>query len=214
MIYIVIGLIIVLSYLFGGFSTARIFAKSVRSLNIYKIGTGLADTENIYMNVSRPMGILVGMIDVAKGYLYLALVNFVLQIINHATPGIDLELIYQGHLLMIYGIAMLIGHCLPVSHRLRGGRGIFTYLGIVAFFAPIPALVTVMLAWMLVWIWKQIRFAQYFIVIFPMIMESVLESFVKGYNTDRPLHFIPLMMGLSLIMAVMNILVSKRLGEI
>jgi glycerol-3-phosphate acyltransferase PlsY len=55
--------------MFGGFSTARILAKSVRSLNIYKVGTGLADTENIFQNVSRPMGILVGLIDRCQGIL-------------------------------------------------------------------------------------------------------------------------------------------------
>ncbi|HNX37985.1 MAG TPA: glycerol-3-phosphate acyltransferase [Candidatus Cloacimonadota bacterium] len=212
MIYLIIGLILLLSYLFGGFSTARILAKNVRSLNIYKVGTGLADTENIYTNVSHPMGILVGLIDASKSYFYLAIVNFILQILDQA-PGIDLALAFQGNVLMLYGMALLIGHCLPISNHLRGGRGIFTYVGIVAFFAPIPSMIAVLIGWGLVFFWKQIRFAQYSIVILPLILESVLESFIKGYNADRPPHFIPMMMGLALLMGITNITLSKRLGE-
>ncbi|MCD8481034.1 MAG: glycerol-3-phosphate acyltransferase [Candidatus Cloacimonetes bacterium] len=82
MIVAIAVLIFLLTYFYGGFSTARVIAKGFRSLNIYKVGTGLADSENIYTNISKPMGILVGALDVVKAYLYLELVHFVLMLLE------------------------------------------------------------------------------------------------------------------------------------
>jgi len=59
-------LLILLSYLLGCFSTARLVAKWAKSLNIYRVGTGHADSENIYENVSHPLGLMVGAIDAAN----------------------------------------------------------------------------------------------------------------------------------------------------
>ncbi len=213
MIYLVIGLLIVLSYMFGGFSTARILAKSVRSLNIYKIGTGLADTENIFQNVSRPMGILVGLIDSAKGYLYLSLIYLVLTQLNRLPMGLDLGPIYNPGVMMLYAAGLLIGHCLPLSNKLRGGRGIFTYIGIMAYFNVLPTLITVFIAWLLVIIWKQIRFAQYMIVILPLFVTILLDSFVKIYSKVLPPYYIPMTIGMMALMGVLNFFVSKKLGE-
>ena len=74
MIYLIAAGIVVLAYLYGCFSTARIVAKGFRSLDIYKVGTGLADTENIYANISRPLGVLVGALDMAKAYLFMKVI--------------------------------------------------------------------------------------------------------------------------------------------
>lgn len=213
MIYFVIGLLIVLSYMFGGFSTARILAKSVRSLNIYKVGTGLADTENIFQNVSRPMGILVGLIDSAKGYLYLSLIYLVLNQLNKLPMGMDLGPIYSPGVMMLYAAALLIGHCLPLSNKLRGGRGIFTYIGIMAYFNILPTLITVFIAWLLVIVWKQIRFAQYMIVILPLFVTILFDSFIKIYSKVLPPYYIPMSIGMMALMGILNFFVSKKLGE-
>ena len=214
MIYIVIFLITVLSYMFGTFSTARILVKSVRSLNINKIGTGLSDTENIYTHVSRPMGTLVGLIDVSKSYVYLTLVSFVLQLLNRAPlGGNDISPLYEGGIMMLYAAALLAGHCLPLNNKLRGGRGIFTYLGISLYFAFLPALITALLAGILVAVWKQIRFAQYLIVVLPMILTEVFSSYSTQFKESLTPHLVPQMIGLILIMGALNFVVSKKLGE-
>ncbi|HOH46577.1 MAG TPA: glycerol-3-phosphate acyltransferase [Candidatus Cloacimonadota bacterium] len=214
MIFIVMALIAILAYVIGGFSTARIITRNVRSLNIYRIGTGLADTENIYMNVSKPMGMLVGAIDAAKSYLFLSLVNVILNLLNNMTGAIKLDLLYDPSIMMVYAIFMLIGHCLPMVSHFRGGRGIFTYLGIAAYFSLIPTLFTGLIAWILVLAWKQIRFAQYMIVILPVLLTSLLTPFLPFLNQELPRYYTPLGTGMMLIMGILNFLVSKKLGEI
>jgi glycerol-3-phosphate acyltransferase PlsY len=210
-------LLILLSYLYGCFSTARVLAKSVRSLNIYKVGTGFADTENIYSNISKPLGILAGAVDVVKSYGYLYFLRLFLTIMNYAAVPPDISVLYSTNLMMVYGLAMLIGHCLPLTNHLRGGRGIFTYMGMIAFFTLYPTMVTVLLALLLVFIFKQVRFTQYTIVILPVLLTQICSSFKVCAFMSEPFAITPLfttkLLGIALIMGVLNFVVSKKLGE-
>ena len=213
MIYLFSILIVIIAYLYGCFSTARIVTKSFRSLNVYKIGTGLADTENIYTNISKPLGTLVGAIDVAKAYLFLLLVEFVLRFIDIKIINYpSFTVLYSDNLMLIYGISMLIGHCLPFTHRFRGGRGIFTYMGIFAYFAFLPAIISAFIAGIIVLRFKQIRFAQYLIVILPVILYIIFYTLFH-YHKYSPPYFITLLLGNAIMMGILNIIVSKKLGE-
>jgi len=211
--YLLALLIILISYFYGCFSTARIITKSFRSLNVYKIGTGLADTENIYSNISKPLGILVGMLDAAKAYLYLLVVEMVLRLIDHSGIFSGISVLFRQNVMLLYSLGMLVGHCLPWTNHFRGGRGIFTYIGVIFYFAPYPTLITLFIAWILVAKFHQIRFAQYLIVILPVILFQVFYALIPGYAKELPAYFIPIMFGIALIMGVLNIFVSKKLGE-
>jgi acyl phosphate:glycerol-3-phosphate acyltransferase len=214
---IVAILLILLSYLYGCFSTARVLAKSVKSLNIYKVGTGLADTENIYLNVSKQLGILAGALDVTKSYAWLYFLKFVLTAMDKMAVPPDLSVLYSNDLMMLYGLAMLFGHCLPLTNHLRGGRGIFTYMGMIAYFTLYPALVTGILVLVIVFIFKQVRFAQYTIVLLPVLLTQLCSSFQICAPLNNPVHLVALyttkLFGIVIIMGILNFIVSKKLGE-
>ncbi|MDY0152506.1 MAG: glycerol-3-phosphate acyltransferase [Candidatus Cloacimonas sp.] len=212
--YLIAFVIVILSYLYGCFSTARIVTRSFRSLNISKVGTGLADTENIYTNISKPMGIVVGALDVVKAYLYLLVVEMVLRLIDRSGSISGMKYLYQHNVMLLYGTGMLVGHCLPYNNNFRGGRGIFTYMGFVAYFAFYPMLITAFVAWILVARFRQIRFAQYLIVILPVVLFQVFYSVVPALRKELPPYFVPIMLGIALVMGILNIIVSKKLGEI
>lgn len=207
-------LIFLLAYLYGGFSTARLIAKGFRSLNVYKIGTGLADTENIYANISRPMGILVGALDVVKAYLFLQLVHFALNLIEPYTGMAAFPTLYSHSLMLVYGLGMLVGHCLPWQHRFRGGRGIFTYMGFFAYFSFWPIFITAFLAWIVVVRFRQIRFAQYMIVLLPVLLFQVFYYLLPQFRPELPPFFVIIMWGNAIFMGGLNFVVSIRLGEI
>ncbi len=210
-------LIILLSYFYGGFSTARMLAKSFRSLNIYKVGTGLADTENIYYNVSKPLGILTGTLDAVKSYAFLFFASLLLSFMDKMPFPPDLSFLYSNDLLMLYGLSMLIGHCLPLRRHFRGGRGIFTYFGIMLFFTPIPAVITGLLALILVMVFSQVRFAQYTIVILPVLLTLICSSFpfcsILAPQFETGSLFTTKLLGMAFAMGVLNYFVSKKLGE-
>jgi len=214
MSYLIFFVILCLSYLYGCLSTARIISKSSRSLNIYKIGSGLADTENIYSNISKPLGVLVGALDAAKAYLFLLVIELILSLLDRSGAVAGVSGLYLHNVMLLYGLGMLVGHCLPYTNHFRGGRGIFTYMGLIAYFAFYPMLITAVIAWILVARFKQIRFAQYLIVILPVIIFQVFYSLLPSYRNELPPYFVPIMLGVALLMGVLNIIVSKKLGEI
>jgi glycerol-3-phosphate acyltransferase PlsY len=212
--WLIFFLILCLSYLYGCLSTARIISKSSRSLNIYKVGSGLADTENIYSNISKPLGVLVGALDAAKAYVFLLLVEMLLSLWDRSGSINGITPLYRHNIMLLYGLGMLIGHCLPFTNHFRGGRGIFTYMGYIAYFAFYPMLITAVIAWILVAKFKQIRFAQYLIVILPVIIFQIFYSLIPSYRNELPSYFVPILLGIALLMGVLNIIVSKKLGEI
>lgn len=215
MIVVIIAfLIFILAYLYGGFSTARLIAKGARSLNVYKIGSGLADTENIYTHISKPLGILVGLLDVVKAFVFLQVVGFVLMLLQPVVGVSGFHNLYGNSMMMIYGLGMLVGHCLPWQNHFRGGRGIFTYMGFFAYFSFWPIFITAFLTWIVVIRFRQIRFAQYMIVILPVVLFQVFYYFVPQFKPQLPPFFVLIMWGNAIFMGVLNFMVSKRLGEL
>jgi glycerol-3-phosphate acyltransferase PlsY len=214
MIILLAAFIFLIAYFYGGFSTARMITRSFRSLNVEKVGTGLADTENIYTHISKPMGLLVGALDLSKAYLFLLVVEFLLRRLDLNSANLDFSILYSPNLMLAYGIGMLLGHCLPMNHHFRGGRGIFTYMGFFAYFAFLPTLITAFLALILVMRFKQIRFAQYTIVILPVVLFQFFFHLTTWYLGDLPVYFNLILMVSAVLMGILNFAVSKRLGEI
>lgn len=214
---IVVILLILLSYLYGCFSTARVLAKSVKSLNISKVGTGFADTENIYLNVSKPLGILVGTLDAIKSYAFLYFLKILLIAMDKMAVPPNLAILYSTNIMMLYGLAMLMGHCLPLTNHLKGGRGIFTYLGIMGFFTFYPTIVTGVLVLLIVFLFKQVRFAQYTIVLLPVFLTQICSSFEVLNAFNNPHGHVALyttkLLGIAICMGVLNFILSKQLGE-
>lgn len=102
------------------------------------------------------------------------------------------EFLYDKSVMLLYGLAMLIGHCLPITNNFKGGRGIFTYSGYLLYFAPGPMIISLIVAGLITFIWKQVRFAQYVIVILPvllthiftllcLLLERIYPSFYRNY---------------------------------
>ena len=199
---IVFGGLLIISYLLGCFSTAKLLAKSYKSINVYKVGTGHPDTQNIYNNVDRTLGIFTGIVDFGKMFFYIILLDFLL---NYPPITDIIGNIGTNNHLLVLGFFMVIGHCLPVTHRFRGGRGFFTYIGFVLYFAPFPMMIITILAIILVMFFKQIRFAQYMVVILPPFVNFFFED-------DSAL--LANMFIAALLMGIINFIVSKKLGEI
>ena len=199
---------IIISYFFGCFSTSRMIAKTFKHLNIYKVGTGHPDTENIFCNVSKPLGLLSAVIDISKSYLFLTLLKWLFT-------GFDAGQIFaHNNWLMLYGLFMLIGHSLPLTHKFRGGRGVLTYIGFIGYFALIPMSVATGLALIFIIFFKQMRFGQYSIVILPALIAQLMNTVIPQYRGVYESGFILKLVGIAVLMGIINFVVSKRLGEI
>lgn len=193
----------IIAYFCGLFSTARVFARTFKYLNITKVGSGHADTKNIYSNVSKAMGVIVGIVDIGKMYLFLYLVKYLL--INFLKRP-DLA---QDNFLFIYGFFLIIGHCFPFYNKFKGGRGIFTFAGYLGFFAPATMLIVGFISTVIALGFGQYRASKYFLVGAPVIASLIISTITHVTTGLTTKIFIA-----SLLMVAVNFIVSRTRKEL
>jgi glycerol-3-phosphate acyltransferase PlsY len=205
--------LMIITYFIGCCSTAKVLAKTYKSMNIYKVGTGHPDTQNIYYNIDKTLGIMTGVLDVGKVFFVLVIIKYLLtsSYMNSLLP--DLEKITSLDHFLILGFLMIVGHCLPLTHKFQGGRGIFTYIGFVIFFTPWAMIIVAILAFLVYIIFNQMRFAQYMTVLLPPFVNFFFKQ--SPIFPDFPhIALIGRMFIVAILMGIINYFVSKRLGEI
>jgi glycerol-3-phosphate acyltransferase PlsY len=118
---------IIIGYLLGSIPTAYIVSRMRKGIDIRNVGSGNMGAANVMRQIGAHEGVLVGLIDVAKG----AVAILIAQTLNIS------ELWVFGA-----GFAALVGHNFPVFAGFRGGRGSATIIGIFLVLAPEAILVT------------------------------------------------------------------------
>lgn len=131
MIYYLISAIS--AYLLGSIPTAVWVGKAWYDIDVREHGSKNAGATNTFRVLGKKPGIVVLLIDVAKGALAvsipLLLVNFVdLQLAEH-----------QDHLQIVAAVCAVLGHIFPVFAGFRGGKGVATSLGIIIGIQPLSA---------------------------------------------------------------------------
>jgi acyl phosphate:glycerol-3-phosphate acyltransferase len=113
-----------LAYVLGSFPTGVLLARA-RGVDLRKVGSGNIGATNVGRALGRPFGVLVLVIDAAKGFLPVGLA----------------KLLGQGPwVLAAVGLAALLGHSFSLFLRGRGGKSVATALGAALAIAPLPAL--------------------------------------------------------------------------
>jgi len=107
-------LVVLISYLFGNISFARIISKLKKS-DITKLGSGNPGSTNMLRNFGFKIGILNLILDMLLGII-LAFATF---------------MIFKNTPVMLYisGLSVIIGHVYPVIYKFKGGKGIATMIG-------------------------------------------------------------------------------------
>lgn len=128
---------IFLSYLLGSVSGSLLLGR-LKKVDIRGQGSGSAGGTNAFRTQGLIFALGVVVIDVGKGFLaawWIAALDF----------GSSPALLDQGVLVMVCGFAAVLGHCFPIWHGFRGGKGAATAVGAIIFIEPwllIPLLVT------------------------------------------------------------------------
>ncbi len=122
------------AYLVGGIPFGYLVARW-RGVDILRTGSGNIGATNVGRVLGRRYGVLVFILDFAKGALPTAAA---LALSREADPAARAELPLAG-LPVFAGLAAFLGHVFPVYLRFRGGKGIATGAGVVALLLPLPA---------------------------------------------------------------------------
>jgi glycerol-3-phosphate acyltransferase PlsY len=132
-------LIIIIGYLLGSIPTAYIAGRLTAGGDIRRLGDENAGAANAYRELGSKAGIIVGVIDAAKG----SMVILIAQAIN------------MSQVVVIFaGTAAVIGHNWPVFLGFRGGRGVSTTLGILYVLVTLPMLIMT-IPTLLILIWRR-----------------------------------------------------------
>ena len=123
---------IIIAYLLGSIPTAYIAGRLTRGVDIRRIGGGNMGALNTAREIGRIAGLIVLLIDVAKGAA---------AVLISGALGIDLIWVFLS------GFAAVVGHCWPVFLRFKGGKGAAATIGV--FFALAPSAFAVSLPFLL-----------------------------------------------------------------
>ena len=117
-------LALLLGYLIGSLPSAYLVAR-LRGKNVFEVGSGNMGAMNTARNLGWGLGVLVLLLDLAKGALasYLGLTLF-----GELAPA------------LAAGIGAVLGHAFSVYVGFRGGKALATTLGAALPLYPVPAL--------------------------------------------------------------------------
>jgi glycerol-3-phosphate acyltransferase PlsY len=110
------------AYLLGAIPTSYIAGRLLRGIDIRNYGSGVASASNVWHSVSRWSVVPVGIFDVLKGAIPVAIAYYVL--------GFD---IWAAG---IVGLAAIAGHSWSIFLGFDGGRGFATMIGVLLIIAP------------------------------------------------------------------------------
>jgi glycerol-3-phosphate acyltransferase PlsY len=128
-------LVVVVAYLIGSIPFALLLARRLGA-DLRRTGSGNLGAANVMRASGLRAGLLVAVLDVAKGVVGVALASRFSE--NASAPAIA-------------GFAAVVGHIYPVWLRFRGGKGVATACG--AFSVLTPAAVPPALAVFVVGVW-------------------------------------------------------------
>lgn len=132
-------LILLGAYLVGGLPTGLLVARS-RGVDIRGHGSGNYGATNVARVLGRGWGILVFLLDVAKGAATIVSATLLANrgVLGPAVSTTGRDLLWLG-----VGFCCILGNTLPVYLKFRGGKGVATSLGVVLAIWPymtVPAL--------------------------------------------------------------------------
>lgn len=112
----------VIGYLLGALPFAQLVSRRIEGVDIYRTGTTLGGTANVFWNVGRRSGLVVFAGDVGKGTAAVA-VAWAL--------GVD------APLTLVAGAAAIIGHWASVFSSFKGGDGMTPLIGVSLALVPV-----------------------------------------------------------------------------
>lgn len=131
-----IAIALVAAYVVGSIDFAVIVAR-MHGVDIHEVGSGNPGASNVLRSIGRLPAAMVLLGDTLKGVIGAAMGMI-------AAGSVD----FQVEWAFLAGFAAVVGHCYPVFHRFRGGKGVATGLGVLFFTVPIVGL-TVVVGWMI-----------------------------------------------------------------
>lgn len=130
--------VVAVGYLIGSVDFGVVVSR-LRGIDIYSTGSGNPGATNVLRSIGRTTAALVVLGDIGKG-------------IGAAALG---DLMVGEAAGFAAGAAAVLGHCFPIWHGLRGGKGVATTGGMIIWLEPLLAAPLLIVWGLAVWLTKR-----------------------------------------------------------
>ena len=125
-------IIVLGAYLLGSIPTSVWLGRAIKGVDLREHGSGNAGATNAFRVLGKPLGSVVLLLDMLKGFLAVNLA----QLQHEITPDTETWMILKIGL----GLLAVVGHIFPVFAGFRGGKGVATITGVALAIHPFAAL--------------------------------------------------------------------------
>ena len=129
---LLLSLVVVGAYFLGAIPFGWLVARA-RAVDILRVGSGNIGATNVAREVGMGWGLLVFLLDSAKGAVPVLLAG-------RLGPMSDIEMPPHG-VEVLAGVAAFLGHLFPIYLGFRGGKGVATGAGVAVALVPIITLI-------------------------------------------------------------------------
>jgi glycerol-3-phosphate acyltransferase PlsY len=126
-----IALALVGAYVIGSIDFAVIIAR-IKGVDIHSVGSGNPGASNVLRSIGRLPAAMVLLGDTMKGVIAAAM-----GMVAAASTDPTVQWAFLA------GFFAVVGHCYPVFHRFKGGKGVATGLGVTLFTVPLVGVIAV-----------------------------------------------------------------------
>jgi len=113
----------VVAYLLGAIPFGYLFVRYAMGKDIRTMGSGNIGATNVHRTAGRGAGVVVLVLDIAKGYLALWIAG---RLTHDSSMGLALS-----------ALAVMAGHAYPVFLGFKGGKAVASFIGAFLYIAPV-----------------------------------------------------------------------------
>jgi acyl phosphate:glycerol-3-phosphate acyltransferase len=134
--------LLVAAYLIGSIPFSFLIVKFMTGADIRNVGSRNVGATNVARSFGKLPGIIALLLDMAKGYVAVALAKWVTTSPNWPLPvGVDASPLHsRAFWIALCGLIAVLGHMFPVWLRFHGGKGVATATGVFLALDPIAVL--------------------------------------------------------------------------
>lgn len=125
------AVVVIIAYLLGSIPTGYIAVKLLKGIDIREVGSGSTGATNVLRTLGKGPGAFVLVVDCLKGVLAIALVYWLNQYVEpHLIEATVNPQLWQPWIVILAGLAAILGHSKSIFLGFSGGKSVATSLGI------------------------------------------------------------------------------------
>ncbi len=147
-----IAIAVITAYLLGAVPFALLIARAAGVKDIRQVGSGNIGATNVWRSAGAGAGLIALAADILKGLAAVLAARYCLGLATSLALPVDAVLVLAG-------LAAVLGHVFPVYLGFKGGKGAATALGVMIMLLPLPTLVALIAFLIMAALWRYVSLA-------------------------------------------------------